>query len=160
MVKSLLDLDCISSLHLQDSDGNTPIHLAMINCNESQTELLMDLLRVASPEVLDIKDNDGFTPLEAGVLFGRVQNVSAFLISTNTVDLASHEGTRLLSIALNARQMMMAQFLIQAGVDPTLTDEVCSFVRMLVVVIILGLVVVFVLVGVVVVCIVILVCCS
>jgi ankyrin repeat protein len=96
----------------------------MINCNESQVELLMDLLRAASDEVLQIKDNDGFTALQVGVLFGRVQNVSAFLISTSAFDISGLEGANLLSLSLSSNQLAVCEFLIQAGVNPTIPDKV------------------------------------
>ncbi|KAI9770213.1 MAG: Ankyrin repeat domain-containing protein 44 [Geoglossum umbratile] len=114
-VKIYLDRG-LDPLKRRSIDGKTPLHIAVERWNDRSLSLILE--RVKGETTLDIKDNEGRTPLQHAIGQERETSVTA-LLSTFKCDMnqKDNEGRSLLVQASDLKNWEIVGILVEKGAD-------------------------------------------
>ena len=123
-----------AALDARDVHGRTPLHIASIHGHHHLIKLL-----ALSPESFHFKDNDGCTPLYYAFKYSHLKCIRKFLVQapdviSDLMKVANNDGTTplcvrtgsggtILHVACQKGDETLVQKLLEAGVDPNVTDK-------------------------------------
>ena len=116
----------------RDSDGDTPLHCALLRGREATCDSAVLMLLEANPNAVGISSQShegqcaGRTPLHCAASNCGVAVVRAMLphaFRTGVMDAMDESGDTALSVARYENQAETAALLVNAGADPTLRDR-------------------------------------
>uniref|UniRef100_A0A671YFD0 Ankyrin repeat domain 52 n=1 Tax=Sparus aurata TaxID=8175 RepID=A0A671YFD0_SPAAU len=104
----------------QEGNHFTPLHCALVNGHDVAAELLV---KTVGPQVVNVSDAKGRTPLHAAAHSGSVAGVQLVLAQGAEVNAVDHSGCSALMVAADCGQTMAVEFLLhKAKPDLTLVD--------------------------------------
>ncbi|XP_073324673.1 serine/threonine-protein phosphatase 6 regulatory ankyrin repeat subunit C [Pagrus major] len=104
----------------QEGNHFTPLHCALVNGHDVAAELL---LKTVGPQVVNVSDAKGRTPLHAAAHSGSVAGLQLVLAQGAEVNAVDHSGCSALMVAADCGQTMAVEFLLhKAKPDLTLVD--------------------------------------
>ena len=102
---------------LQDSQGNTPLHLASGGANREVVENLLDEARDANLErAMHVQNIHGYTPLHTAAYYNRFENMKLIIKASKSIpgyiDMQNTEGLTALHLAAGAGHVEAVKILI------------------------------------------------
>lgn len=100
-----------------DSDGNTPLHIAVDSGNEQITKLLID-----AGAKMNLQNNKGYAPLHFSVI-NDIECTKLLLNSGANVNIEHPTDECLLIAAVKSMNLEATKLLLEAGADVSTKDE-------------------------------------
>ncbi|XP_046649305.1 ankyrin-3-like [Daphnia pulicaria] len=104
-----------------DSDGNTPLHYAILGSNATSARYLLE--KRADPT---ISDNNGITPFHLAAAFSRKTDILGLFLANNKqfdIDHRNQSGMTALHMAIRHSNKVTAEFLLTNGANPNAADR-------------------------------------
>ncbi len=108
-----------AEVHIQDEQGNTPLHLAVACASKEVIELVLN----AVDGGLDLPNQNGDTALHLAVRYGDLDTASQLLKKKALLDLLNQRGYSPLHIAIMKRNIDMTALLISCGANLNLQNQ-------------------------------------
>ncbi|CAF0713312.1 unnamed protein product [Brachionus calyciflorus] len=109
-------------INAQDEDGNTPIHLSILNGNFDLLEIFIDVtLTIPYQNIINIRNYKSLTPLLIACYMGEIEACEFLLNANADLSLADYDGNNPIHIACMTKNLDLLKILIKY------TDKQCNF---------------------------------
>ncbi|KAH8921576.1 ankyrin [Atractiella rhizophila] len=123
-IRPLLE-ESTSELYSKDEDGRTPLHYACSNARFDNVQLFLEVAEREErvKELLEIKDDVGWTALHCAASAGGSEVVSELLAAGSDPNATTHRGQTALHYAASKGHLSIGRSLLSKGADVNARDS-------------------------------------